>query len=242
MFYDLDPLARAAIFGAIFLGSLGLVLWLWWDTSNAYGNTRWIWRVAASTFVVLTIPAVVLGAANLDSSRETLLNIFAWTSIGSAVLALITVALYGTMGRQAGAPALPAQPWPAEPSPFTEPGPPLPPPTRPRPNRPAVAYLVVKSGPDQGKQFSVFETTTVGRGRNCTIILADGRVSESHAQLKLTGEDVVFTDMGSTNGSFLRVGGDERPIHRPQPLVDGDELRIGRTVVQFLDARHGRSR
>jgi hypothetical protein len=245
VFYDLDPLVRAAIFGGIFLGSLGLVLWVWWESSDpgrSHDGSRWAWRIVGSLFVAATVPAVVIGAANLDASKETLLNVLAWVSIGSAGGALVTVLLYSFLRPAVLRPVPPISPEDRHRTELEEDirrQRQQPPPPRPRP---ALAYLVVKAGPDQGRQFPVHEVTTVGRGGSCSITLGDGRVSESHAQIKLAGQDFVFTDLESTNGSYLRVEGSERAINRPHRLIDGDELRLGRTVVQFLLARNGRGR
>ena len=39
-FIDWDPLARAALFGGIFLVSLFAVLWVWYDTSVRTSDPR----------------------------------------------------------------------------------------------------------------------------------------------------------------------------------------------------------
>ena len=59
-------------------------------------------------------------------------------------------------------------------------------------------------------------------------VLADPTVSGLHAQVLYEQERFVLYDLGSTNGIFL---GDQR-VQR-QPLLDGDELRMGSTWLLF---------
>jgi len=246
-FIDWDPLGRAGLFGGIFLVSLFAALWLWYDSSGGRDDSRWTWRIFASLLVALTIPAVFLGAANLDQNRETLLNVFAWVAMGTGAAALVTVAAYATTGRSAG--AWPVQAGDGDTLPFERsselpPAPPVPPtvaePQKPR--APALAYFFVKDGPDQGKQFPLYEVAIVGRSEGCAVALDDKRVSREHAQVKRNGGSFVFTDMESVNGSYLIVEGREERIRSSQVLVDGDRLRVGQTVLEFVEARGGRRR
>ena len=241
-FIDWDPLARAAIFGGIFLVSLFAVLWVWYDTSLRPGANGWYWRIGATLLIVLTVPAVVLGAANLDADRETWLNVAAWLSIGAGAAALLAVLSYGVWGRAEvyqPAPMPMPEPSPTEFDPATPPAPA--PPAPPRPQKPADAYLFVKDGPDKGRQFPVDGTTIIGRSSPSTVVLDDHRVSGQHAQVKRSGTGFVFTDLNSSNGSFLVVEDREAEIRGSQELVDGDRVRLGRTILEFIDARKGRA-
>jgi hypothetical protein len=251
-FIEWDPIVRACVFGAVFLGSLFGVLWVWYDTSGEAAPGRWTWRVAGSVLVSLTVPAVFLGAANLEDSREMLLNIFAWMGFAAGAAALLSVVSYAAWGRVA--PGVDGgQTWKPLSDDLTEPqdnrrpvSPPMPPPP-PQPRaRPTEAYVLVKGGPDRGKQFPLYETVLVGRSRKDVgetgVAIEDRRISATHAQMKLTGGNFVFTDLNSTNGSFLIVEGREERIRSPQILVDGDEIRVGQSVIEFVDARNGRRR
>jgi pSer/pThr/pTyr-binding forkhead associated (FHA) protein len=86
------------------------------------------------------------------------------------------------------------------------------------------------------------DVVVIGRGNGCAVTLDDRRVSSQHAQVKETGDQFVFTDLQSTNGSFLVVGGRDEPIRSSQVLVDGDEIRLGQTVLEFVDTPRGRRR
>ncbi len=243
-FYDWSSLQRASLFGGAFLLVLFAVLWLWYDSSAPRRQNPAWWRAAGSVLVVLTIPAVFIGAANLDSSRETLLNVLGWLGIGSAVAALAVVAGYAAWGRTETAiiehATLPLPPRaPAPPPPTVLPATEL---QSRSTSKPVVAlgYLFVKAGSDQGRQFPLAESARIGRAADCAVVLDDRRVSSEHALLRHANGQFVFTDLRSANGSFLLVEGREEQIRAPQVLVDGDLVRVGHTVLEFVDAKNGR--
>jgi len=62
----------------------------------------------------------------------------------------------------------------------------------------------------------------VGRLPECAVTLGDTNVSRRHAQIGIEGGDVVVTDLGSTNGTFLNGRRVTRAVVRP-----GDEVTIG---------------
>jgi hypothetical protein len=62
----------------------------------------------------------------------------------------------------------------------------------------------------------------VGRLPDCEVVLNDPNVSRRHAEIALQGEDVVLTDLGSTNGT--KVNGS--PV-RSVIVLEGDEIAIG---------------
>jgi hypothetical protein len=104
------------------------------------------------------------------------------------------------------------------------------------------AYLFVKRGPDQGQRFAVGNQVTIGRGARCNVVLADPRVSTEHGQLKREEASYTYLDLKSTNGSFLVVEGREERLRASQTLVDGDELRLGQTVLKFIRVAEGAGR
>ena len=70
---------------------------------------------------------------------------------------------------------------------------------------------------------------TLGRGRQCDVVLNDPNVSRQHAEIRPRGGSWVITDLGSTNGSALngrRIGGSE-------VLRAGDEIELGESVMTF---------
>ena len=76
-----------------------------------------------------------------------------------------------------------------------------------------------------------WDQVNIGRSAGAEISLPwDAQVSTVHAQLERVGDDWVLVDDGlSRNGSF--VNGEKIPGRRR--LLDGDELRFGRTSVLF---------
>ena len=72
------------------------------------------------------------------------------------------------------------------------------------------------------------EPLVIGRLPECGVVLADSNVSRRHAELRRSGDSVVLTDLGSTNGT--RVNG--API-RERVLVSGDEVSVGSTRLIF---------
>jgi hypothetical protein len=89
------------------------------------------------------------------------------------------------------------------------------------------------SGPELSIQHTdqVFpltqETVTIGSGPDCNIVLDDPQVSAQHARVSWHEEEGVYLieDLDSTEGSYVN----ERRIDEPQPLVNGDVIRLGNT-------------
>jgi pSer/pThr/pTyr-binding forkhead associated (FHA) protein len=108
--------------------------------------------------------------------------------------------------------------------------------------RTAPACFFVKEGPDTGKQFPLQDVATIGRGRDCTIVLRDPRVSSTHGHIRRVGAQYVFQDLQTANRSFLLVAGNERRLSQSHVLTDGDELRMGHTVLKFIELERGGQR
>lgn len=71
----------------------------------------------------------------------------------------------------------------------------------------------------------------IGRGHHCDFRIAERSVSREHCRIVALDGAFWAEDLGSTNSSFVN---DQR-IDRCR-LNDGDQLRIGKTVLKFLDA------
>jgi FhaA, N-terminal domain/FHA domain len=70
---------------------------------------------------------------------------------------------------------------------------------------------------------------TLGRSRQCDLVLSDPNVSRQHAEIRPRGGSWVLTDLGSTNGS--RVNG--RPVQGSEVVRPGDEIELGATALKF---------
>ncbi|MGO9955311.1 MAG: FhaA domain-containing protein [Solirubrobacteraceae bacterium] len=71
---------------------------------------------------------------------------------------------------------------------------------------------------------------SLGRSRQCDVMVDDPNVSRTHAEIRPRGGSWVLIDLGSTNGS--RLNG--RRVEGPEVLKPGDELELGTTVLEFV--------
>jgi hypothetical protein len=116
-------------------------------------------------------------------------------------------------------PASPMAPPPAPPSP----GPVAP----PRPVERIAALIEIRSRNGQPWAF-VFRggVVRIGRGTDNEIVLPDDRVSRRHGQLTSRQGTLVYTDLGSSNGSQVN-GAPAREI----ALGVGDVVRVGNSTL-----------
>ena len=85
------------------------------------------------------------------------------------------------------------------------------------------------AGHQSGVAYDLMEGATLGRG-DVEIRLEDPFASSRHAQISREGHVLVIEDLGSTNGTYLN----EEPLSGPQPLYDGDRIRIGDSEFSYL--------
>jgi pSer/pThr/pTyr-binding forkhead associated (FHA) protein len=89
-----------------------------------------------------------------------------------------------------------------------------------------VTFQVI-DGVDKGRVFRDLETpVSIGREEGNTIRLNDERISRFHAKVQQDQNDLILTDLESTNGT--RVNGQLIQIHR---LRHGDFVSLGRSVL-----------
>jgi pSer/pThr/pTyr-binding forkhead associated (FHA) protein len=102
-------------------------------------------------------------------------------------------------------------------------------PTGPRRSRSQPRELVVHH-PDGRPRVLPLDGSEIrfGRAESCTVRLSDSYVSEQHARVYPSGEEWLVADMGSTNGTFLN----QAKVTQPAPIAPGDQLGIGKTVVE----------
>jgi hypothetical protein len=91
-----------------------------------------------------------------------------------------------------------------------------------------VTFLVLE-GVDKGRVFRDLPIpVTIGREEGNALRLNDERVSRYHAKVQTEDNDIILTDLDSTNGT--RVNGTAIQIRRLRP---GDQVSIGRTMLLF---------
>ncbi len=97
-------------------------------------------------------------------------------------------------------------------------------------------FTFIEQSPSQGAEHALEQGTTIGR-EGCDITVGDPDVSRRHAEIQVSSGEILISDLGSTNGTF--VNGER--IEQPRGLRDGDEVRIG-AVVWRLRAPAGATR
>lgn len=98
--------------------------------------------------------------------------------------------------------------------------------------------LQVIRGRDLHQRFSIpMGESTVGRSRECDIVLLDDRntVSRQHAIFINRAGELRLRDSGSKNGT--RVNGNYVPYHVDTRVTDGTEIAFGECVVQVRAER-----
>ena len=75
---------------------------------------------------------------------------------------------------------------------------------------------------------------TMGRTTDTELTIPEVSISKAHCDFRLERDKVSVVDLGSTNGTV--VNGDNLKAGIPRPLVDGDEVTIGRFVCVFYSA------
>lgn len=91
--------------------------------------------------------------------------------------------------------------------------------------------LVVIRGERLGTRLDLSEgPVLIGRGTDCDFRIGERSVSRRHCSIHAHDDGVWVEDLGSTNHSYVN----DRAIEH-QRLQDGDQLRIGKTVLKFLD-------
>lgn len=101
----------------------------------------------------------------------------------------------------------------------------------PRFGRKLVGWLVTYSQDELGVDYKLYEgRNIIGRDMDCSITINDGRVSGKHAVLLFRANKYSITDSQSSHGTF--VNGEDIELD-PRYLQDGDEIRVGSTILKF---------
>src|SRR6516162_9820386 len=79
-------------------------------------------------------------------------------------------------------------------------------------------------------QLSPDRVATLGRNRSNSVVLADKHASRWHAEIVYEEGRWLIRDCGTLNGT--RRNGER--LQRPTPLMHGDEIGIGDTILRFL--------
>jgi hypothetical protein len=109
---------------------------------------------------------------------------------------------------------------------------PAPGPARPagrKSKKTARRLAVVEGDKLKGKTFELGDELTIGRAEKCHLVLDDTYVSQVHARIFAKNNTFMLEDLGSTNGTYLN----RRRINAPTELQKGDQVKIGKTVLEL---------
>src|SRR3954464_4082602 len=102
---------------------------------------------------------------------------------------------------------------------------------------PAITFQILE-GIDKGRVFRDLQTpVTIGREEGNVLRLNDERVSRFHAKVQFDNNEVIITDLESTNGT--RINGNVVQIRR---LRAGDRIGVGRSLILFGSEKEIRER
>lgn len=88
--------------------------------------------------------------------------------------------------------------------------------------------LIFKTG-DETIEFPLLGKTTVGRSSSCDLTIADKQMSGKHGSFEITPKgEVVFSDLGSTNGSFINNSQVLKTIFKINDII-----KLGKTSVEI---------
>jgi pSer/pThr/pTyr-binding forkhead associated (FHA) protein len=97
-----------------------------------------------------------------------------------------------------------------------------------------MASIIVNTGPQKGDYYPLGRRTNViGRDEALPIQVLDESVSRKHLQIHFDkGKEQYYAfDMKSKHGIFING----RKIDKETVLADGDQIRIGHTMLLFSD-------
>ncbi|MCF7821618.1 MAG: GAF domain-containing protein [Mariprofundaceae bacterium] len=89
--------------------------------------------------------------------------------------------------------------------------------------------LIIKNR-EKDWEIELGDRTRIGRVLENDVCLQDANISRHHAEIVYANGGYLFKDLGSSNGSYIK---DIRITERP--LGNGDAVRIGRTILTFIE-------
>ena len=90
--------------------------------------------------------------------------------------------------------------------------------------------IVLASGPNQGHEYVIDGSLSIGRSPENHLQLNDLQISRKHAVILQTPAGTLVRDLGSGNGTFI---GDRRVLE--YRLSDGDMITIGPFQLKYLN-------
>ncbi|MEO1172196.1 MAG: FHA domain-containing protein, partial [Myxococcota bacterium] len=95
-------------------------------------------------------------------------------------------------------------------------------------------YFRVLNGADEGARLPLngsISEWSMGRSKDCEIVLNDANVSRRHALVKKDWQGFTIEDLGSKNGVIVN----DHTIKKPRRLKDRDEITVGPVKLVYID-------
>lgn len=94
---------------------------------------------------------------------------------------------------------------------------------------PSGALVSVVRGFYEGLEVPVDrDWMVIGRGRGADIVIAEPTMSRAHAAIGFDGQHFYVQDLGSTNGTRVNGGREEKAT-----LKKGDEIQLGKLLLRL---------
>ena len=104
-------------------------------------------------------------------------------------------------------------------------------PFRPEP----MARFLVESGPQEGRQIDLYGRAAIGRLPENNIVIDDTAMSSYHARIEEENGRFTIIDLNSTNGVYISRAGQKRWRKETACILqNGDRIKLGRTILQFI--------
>lgn len=78
------------------------------------------------------------------------------------------------------------------------------------------------------------DRVSIGRARNCDIVIRDPSISKLHALVRVDGSEFALLDIGSQNGTYLN--GRRLAANEPVLLSTHDQVMFGGVPTTFMDS------
>ncbi|MEY3407215.1 MAG: hypothetical protein RL038_276 [Actinomycetota bacterium] len=90
--------------------------------------------------------------------------------------------------------------------------------------------LVVLADGNPQNEYPLQSGMTIGRAESNSVVIQDEYASSVHAEITMDDAGWIYSDKGSTNGSWI---GRKRVVE-PVRLRQGSEIRINQTTLRFV--------
>ena len=99
-------------------------------------------------------------------------------------------------------------------------------------------YIYAETGPVEGLEYPINDTTIIGRAIECDITLQRSYISRDHAKLTLVDRALIIEDMGSSNGTHVngvKIVAEKRLEHGDEISFKDVIFRVREDHSQFKD-------